>query len=400
MKITIWSGLLVVMLAVVAGAHADVVTDTNAKAAEITSKMPGTPPAVRAMAIVQVSVHDAVGAITGRYPAFRAQVKAPAGASVDAAVLAATRTVLSKLVPAQQAAIDADFKALLNSVADGPAKADGVAVGEQVATMVLAQCAEDGAVAPNTYRPHTTPGVYVPTMFPAVPHWGKRKTWVMTSADQFRPGPPPSLTSDTWKRDFEEVKALGARDGSKRTPEQTAIAKFWEATAPAVYWPVARSVANAPGRDVVENARLFAAAAVAMDDALVAVFDAKYAYNFWRPVTAIRNAEGDARDPNWLPFIDTPMHPEYPCAHCIVSGALGAVLGIEVGNGPAPTLSSSSYTAGGATRTWVKVGDFMQEVAVARIYDGVHYRNSTVVGTAMGQKIGELAAKKLPRATR
>jgi hypothetical protein len=400
MKITIWSGLLVVMLAVVAGAHADVVTDTNAKAAEITSKMPGTPPAVRAMAIVQVSVHDAVGAITGRYPAFRAQVKAPAGASVDAAVLAATRTVLSKLVPAQQAAIDADFKALLNSVADGPAKADGVAVGEQVATMVLAQCAEDGAVAPNTYRPHTTPGVYVPTMFPAVPHWGKRKTWVMTSADQFRPGPPPSLTSDTWKRDFEEIKALGARDGSKRTPEQTAIAKFWEATAPAVYWPVARSVANAPGRDVVDNARLFAAAAVAMDDALVAVFDAKYAYNFWRPVTAIRNAEGDARDPNWLPFIDTPMHPEYPCAHCIVSGALGAVLGIEVGNGPAPTLSSSSYTAGGATRTWVKVGDFMQEVAVARIYDGVHYRNSTVVGTAMGQKIGELAAKKLPRATR
>ena len=400
MKITTCTGLLVVMLAVAAGAHADVVTDANAKAAEIASKMPGTPPAVRAMAIVQVSVHDAVSAITGRYPAFRAPVKAPAGASVDAAVLAAPRTVLSKLVPAQQAAIDADFKALLKPVADGPAKTDGVTVGEQVATMVLAQCAEDGATAPNTYRPHTAPGVYVPTMFPAVPHWGKRKTWVMTSADQFRPGPPPSLTSDTWKRDFEEIKALGARDGSKRTPEQTAIAKFWEATAPAVYWPVARSVANAPGRDVVENARLFAAAAVAMDDALVAVFDAKYAYNFWRPVTAIRNAEGDARDANWLPFIDTPMHPEYPCAHCIVSGALGAVLGIEVGNGPAPTLSSSSYTAGGATRTWVKVGDFMQEVAVARIYDGVHYRNSTVVGTAMGQKIGELAAKKLPRATR
>jgi hypothetical protein len=401
MRNSVCAGVLgIMMLAGVPVAGADVVTDANAKAAEITSKMPGTPPAVRAMAIVQVSVHDAVSAIAGRYPAFRAPVKAPAGASVDAAVLAATRTVLSKLVPAQQAAIDADFKALLNSVADGPAKTDGVTVGEQVATMVLAQCAEDGAMAPNTYRPYTAPGVYVPTMFPAVPHWGKRKTWVMTSADQFRPGPPPSVTSDTWKRDLEEIKALGARDGSKRTPEQTAIAKFWEATAPAVYWPVARSVASAPGRDVVENARLFAAAAVAMDDALVAVFDAKYAYNFWRPVTAIRNAEGDARDANWLPFIDTPMHPEYPCAHCIVSGALGAVLGIEVGNGPAPTLSSSSYTAGGATRTWVKVGDFMQEVAVARIYDGVHYRNSTVVGTAMGQKIGELAAKKLPRATR
>src|SRR5688572_13403813 len=266
MKITTCIGLLVVMLAVAAGAHADVVTDTNAKAAEIASKMPGTPPAVRAMAIVQVSVYDAVNAITSRYPAFRATVKAPAGASVDAAVLSATRTVLSKVVPAQQAAIDTDFKALLNSVADGQPKTDGIAVGEQVATKVVALCAEDGAMAPNTYRPHTAPGVYVPTMFPAVPHWGKRKTWVLTSADQFRPGPPPSLTSDTWKRDFNEVKAIGGKDSAQRTPEQTAIAKFWEATAPAVYWPVARSVANAPGRDVVENARFLATAAIAMDD--------------------------------------------------------------------------------------------------------------------------------------
>lgn len=400
MKITTWIGLLIVLLAGAVGAHADVVTDANAKAAEIASKLPGTPPAVRAMAIVQVSVYDSVNAISGRYPAFRAPVKAPAGASVDAAVLSATRTVLSKLVPAQQAAIDADFKALLSSVADGRAKTDGIAVGEQVATMVLAQCAEDGAMAPNTYRPHTAPGVYVPTMFPAVPHWGKRKTWALTSADQFRPGPPPSLTSDTWKRDLEEIKAVGRKDSTTRTPEQTAIAKFWEATAPAVYWPVARSVASAPGRDPIENARLFAAAAIAMDDALIAVFDAKYAYNFWRPVTAIRNAEGAAQDPNWLPFVDTPMHPEYPCAHCIVSSALGAVLAAEIGDGPTPTLTSSSYTAGGATRTWVKVGDFMQEVAVARIYDGVHYRNSTVVGNAMGQKIGALAVQKLPKATR
>ena len=139
---------------------------------------------------------------------------------------------------------------------------------------------------------------------------------------------------------------------------------------------------------------------MAMDDALIAVFDAKYTYNFWRPVTAIRNAEGDARDPGWMPFIDTPMHPEYPCAHCIVSGSLAAVLEAEIGAGVVPKLSSASYTAGGAVRTWTTVNDFAQEVAVARIYDGVHYRNSTEVGTAMGRKIGELAAKKLPKATR
>ena len=163
---------------------------------------------------------------------------------------------------------------------------------------------------------------------------------------------------------------------------------------------MARSVANVPGRDVADNARLLAVAAMAMDDALIAVFDAKYTYNFWRPVTAIRNADGDARDPGWTPFIDTPMHPEYPCAHCIVSASLGAVLSAELGTGPVPKLSSTSYTAGGAVRTWGSVGDFVQEVAVARIYDGVHYRNSSEVGTAMGKAVGELAVKRLPKATR
>src|SRR5438094_9212105 len=227
----------------------------------------------------------------------------------------------------------------------------------------------------------------------------------MASPDQFRPGPPPSLTSATWARDYNEVKALGSKNSTQRTPEQTAIAKFWEATAPVVYWPVARSVANAPGRDVTDNARLLAVAAMAMDDALTAVFDAKYTYNFWRPVTAIRNGDTDGndateRDPSWTPFIDTPMHPEYPCAHCIVSASLGAVLEAELGGGPVPSLSSASSAAGGAVRTWKTVGDFVQEVAVARIYDGVHYRNSTEVGASMGKQIGELAVKSFPKPIR
>jgi hypothetical protein len=392
--------LTAAMLAVVPFAHADVVTDANAKAAEVASTMPGTPPAVRAMAIVQVSVYEAVNAVSGRYPLLRSKIPAPPGASAEAAVAAATRTALLKLVPAQQAAIEANYQAALKPLPDGRAKTDGIAVGEQAAAAILASCAEDGAMAPNTYRPHTSPGVYVPTMFPAVPHWGRRKPWVMSSGDQFRPGAPPSLTSETWKRDFNEIKALGGKTSSQRTAEQTAIAQFWEATLPVVYWPVARSVATVPGRDLSDNARLLALAAMAMDDALIAVFDAKYTYNFWRPVTAIRNAEGDARDPGWTPFIDTPMHPEYPCAHCIVSASLGAVLEAEIGSGPAPKLSSASSTAGGAVRTWNTVGDFVTEVAVARIYDGVHYRNSAEVGTAMGKKVGELAVKKVPRATR
>jgi len=394
-------GLVVLaMLSVAPHAHADVITDANARAADVASTLPGTPPAVRAMAIVQVSVYEAVSAVTGRYPLLRTKITAPPGASPEAAVAAATRTALLKLAPAQQAVIEADYRAALKLVPDGRAKADGIDVGEQAAAAILASCADDGAVAPNTYRPNTTPGLYVPTVFPAVPHWGRRKPWVMTSGEQFRPGPPPALTSDVWKRDLTEIKALGAKSSTQRTPEQTAIAQFWEATAPNVYWPVARSVAATPGRSLSDNARLLALAAMAMDDALIAVFDAKYTYNFWRPVTAIRNGEGDLRDPGWVPFIDTPMHPEYPCAHCIVSGSLGAVLLSEIGTGPGPRLSSASSTAGGAIRTWNTVGDFVAEVAVARIYDGVHYRNSTEVGTAMGRKVGELAVTKIPRATR
>jgi hypothetical protein len=399
MRTTLTGFVAVVMLAVASWAHADVITDANAKAAEIASRLPGTPLAVRTMAIVQVSVFDAASAITGRYPPVRATLTAAPGASVEAAVAAATRTVLSKLVPAQQAAIDADYRAALQTLADGSGKNAGIALGEEAAMAVLAACADDGSVAPNTYRPHTTPGVYVPTMSPAVPHWGKRKTWVMTSADQFRPGPPPSLTSDTWKRDFAEIKALGGKGSSQRTADQTSIAQFWEATQPVVYWPVARAVAAAPGRTVADNARLLAVAAMAMDDALVAVFDAKYTYNFWRPVTAIRNADGADRDPGWTPFIETPMHPEYPCAHCIVSASLGAVLKAELGSGAVPRLSSVSSTAAGATRTWIDVDGFVQEVSLGRIYDGVHYRNSTEVGAAMGKQIGELAARRFPRAT-
>jgi hypothetical protein len=388
------------LVAAAAPARADVVTDANAKAADITSKAPGTPPAVRFMAITQVSVFEAVNAITGKYPAFRAKMTPAPGASVDAAVASATRNALIKLMPGQQAAIEADYEAALKAIPEGPAKSAGIAAGEQAAAAIVQMCADDGAMAPDSYRPYTAAGTYVPTMLPAVPHWGKRRPWVMTRADQFRPGPPPALTSDTWTRDYAEIKAIGGKNSTVRTPEQTAIAKFWEATAPNVYWPVARSVGNQPGRDVTENARFFAVAAMAMDDALIAVFDAKYHYNFWRPVTAIRNgrdgSDATTREPGWAPFIDTPMHPEYPCAHCIVSASMGAVLQAEIGGGPSPTLSSTSPFLPGAPRTWTKVEDFTKEVAEARIYVGVHYRNSSIVGSAMGKKIGELAVQSFP----
>jgi hypothetical protein len=221
---------------------------------------------------------------------------------------------------------------------------------------------------------------------------------MMTSADQFRPGAPPSLTSALWARDYNEIKALGAKNSTQRTAEQTAIARFWEATSPTSHsgGAVGRGHARERGHAECPPARR---RRPGVDDALIAVYDAKDHNNFWRPITAIRNGDMDGndateRDASWVPFIDTPMHPEYPCAHCIVSAAVGAVLQAEIGTGPTPTLSTTSPTAPGVVRTWTQIGDFVQEVANARICDGVHYRTSTEVGTAMGRKIGELAAAK------
>src|SRR4029434_7405720 len=182
-------------------------------------------------------------------------------------------------------------------------------------------------------------------VIPVVSQWPQRKPWLMTSPAQFRPGPPPALTSAVWARDYNEIKAIGGKNSTRRTDEQTAIARFWEATMPPIYHGVVRSVATMAGREVTQNARLFAAVTQASDDALIAVMDAKYHYNFWRPVTAIRNGDIDGndateRDPSWAPFIDTPMHPEYPCAHCIVSGTVGTVLQGEIGTGPMAALTT------------------------------------------------------------
>jgi len=385
-------------------AGADVVTEWNARASDIAAaaKLP-TPPTVRAMAIVQTAVYEAVNAATKRYPASRlVTVEAAPGASVDAAVAAANRATLSKLLPSQQATIDSAYQAALSVIAEGPAKTAGVSLGEKTAAAVLALRMDDGAAAPESYRPHTTAGHYVPTVVPVASQWPARKPWVMTSPSQFRPGPPPSLTSKVWARDYAESKALGSKTSTQRTAEQTEIARFWEASGPTIYYPVVRSVAALPGREITRNARLLAAVAQAMDDGAIAVFDAKYFYNFWRPITAIRNGDQDGndateRDASWTPFIDTPMHPEYPCAHCIASAALGTVLQAEIGTGPTPLLSTTSPTAPGVVRSWTKISDFIQEVANARIYDGVHYRNSTEVGSEMGRQIGELVATKYLR---
>jgi hypothetical protein len=381
--------------------HADVVTEWNLKAGQIVAAHQPGPPGSAILAMVQTAVYDAVNAITQRYPkAAVPMLAAPAGASIDAAVAAANRVVLLKMAATQQAQIESAYQAALAAIPDGKARSDGIAVGEQaVAELVKRRTGKAADVL--YYRPVTQPGAYTPTIVPVGTDIAPvTLCWVLERVDQFRPGPPPALTSAVWARDYNEIKALGARTGSTRTPEQTEIARFWTTTGPAVYFPIARSVAEQPGREVTRNARFLAAFAQVGVDAIDAVFDAKYKYGFWRPLTAVRNGDQDGndateRDASWLPFIETPMHPEYPCAHCSAAGGYGSVLLAEIGSGPTPRLTSTSPTLPGVTRSWTSVQDFMQEVSNARIYDGVHYRTSTEVGTALGRKVGDLVAAKL-----
>jgi len=385
-----------------AGVQADVVTDWNQRASEITVAHQAGPWGQAPMVLIQVAVFESVNAITRRYPqAGYLKLEAPAGTSVDAAVAAANRAVLTRMATTQGTAIEAAYQTALAAVPEGTAKSDGIALGERAAAGILSMRAPTGA-SPVFYRPVTSPGGYVPTVVPANADLPPARCWVLDRVDQFRPSPPPDLKGAVWARDYNEVKALGARTGSQRTAEQTEIARFWTATTPTIYYPIARSVANQPGRELTQNARLLAASGQAMVDAIDAVFDAKYHYHFWRPFTAIRNGDQDGndatdRDAGWLPLIETPMHPEYPCAHCTIAASLAAVLKAEIGSGATPRLSTTSPTLPGVTRTWTSVDAFSQEVIDARIYDGVHYRNSGEVGNALGTKVGEMAAAKLLR---
>lgn len=369
-----------------AGARADVVTEWNNKANEVVIEAKlGTPPAIRVMAFVQTAVHDAVKA-------------APKGSSTDAAVAAANRAVLLKLLPAQQATIDKAYEAALGAIADGAAKSAGIAAGEQAAAALFARRAKD-TVAADAHRPFTAAGAYVPTAAVAAPTWSSRTPWTLTGPAQFRSAPPPALTSEAWARDYNEVKDLGSRASTKRSSEQTDIARFWEYSLPAIYHGVLRSVAEQPGRSVERNARLYAAAAQAMDDALIAVFDSKYHYGFWRPVTAIRNGDIDgndatARDAGWASLIDAPLHPEYPSAHGTLASAVAEVLKADLGKAPLPVLATSSPTLKGATRRWTRLDDFVREVADSRIYAGIHYRFSADAGIALGRSVGELTVTR------
>jgi hypothetical protein len=380
-----------------APARADMVTDWNERA-ETIANAKQIPPAfnARQMAILQVAVFEAVNAIERRYAPYKLNLTAERTVSKDAAAAAAAHGVLVAIHPERQAVLDSALADSLAAVPEGESKTKGVELGRQAAAGMLALRTKDGVDTPESYRPQTSPGAYVPTTIPVFSHFPAVTPWAMTSGSQFRPAPPPALDSETWTKDVNEIRELGERNSAVRTAEQTAIGRFWLMTGPRSYNPIVRQLAASRDMDIVDCARLMALVAMAGSDAIISVMDAKYAYNLWRPITAIRNADttGNKATPrvaSWLPLGDTPMHPEYPCAHCITSSAVGAVITNVLGD-QIPEFSLTSTTLPGVTRKWKTIEDYNAEVAAARIYAGFHYRFSTIVGRDMGRKIGDLVA--------
>lgn len=382
-------------------ARADVIMDWNAKADAIgAEKQLANSANSRAQAMLHVAMFEAVNAIDKRYTPYKLALTADGGTSREAAAASAAHGVLVALYPDKKPDLDATLATLLAAVADDEAKSRGIELGRKAATEIIALRTNDGSGVPESYRPQTSPGAYVPTVVPIESTAAQIRPWVMKTSSQFRPAAPPALTTDVWTRDFNEIREYGSLNSARRSAEQTTIGRFWFFTGPRTYNAIVRQIATSKKMDLVDCARLYALTAMAASDAFIAVFDGKYAYNLWRPITAIRNADTTnnpvtPREAAWLPLGTTPMHPEYPCAHCIVASAVSNVLQSVVGN-EVGEITLTSPTAPGVTRKWTRLQEYSDEVSDARVYAGFHYRFSTEAGKDMGKKIAELAVSKLP----
>jgi hypothetical protein len=386
-----------VLLIASSGVRADVVTDWNAIAANLPIAAP--PVMARVMATMHGAVHDAVNSIDPRFTPYRFAVQAPAGASKEAAAASAAHAVLTAMVPPQRAAFDAELAASLGKIPEGQAKTDGIAVGKAVADKMLAWRAADGFNAKASDRPGTAPGVWQrtpPAMAPGVlPQLGAVTPFVLKSADQFPAKARPALTSAEFARDFNEIKSLGGHNGTARTAEQTAVAIFWSGNEVPILNAAARAAAQGRNLSINDHARLFALLHMAGADATIAVFKIKYSQNYWRPITAIRNAASTGNpkltaDPNWEPLLITPPHPEFPSGHAIVTGANAQVLREFFGSDEV----KFSYVAPhglGTKRSYASFTQIEKEMEDARVWAGIHFRSTDVESSELGRKIGAYA---------
>ena len=349
-------------------------------------------------AFEQAAVYNAVVGITRRYELYNWNARGPRGASPQAAAAVAAHDVLLEYFPASRGRLDTALAASLAEIPDGPKKKQGIHYGERAADRLIELREDDGRFAPVTFDVPPAPGVWRPTppaFAPFFDPWmAQMRPLLLDSPSQFRPGPPPALTSTTYTNDFNEVKAVGSATSTVRTPEQTATALFIAGSTIPLLSSSLRDLAARHELDISDSARLFAAVAMSATDGAIASWDSKLEYGFWRPITAIQLADTDGNpdtlaDPSWLPLIATPPYPDYMSGLTSVvaaaTHALSGVLGLGGGR------IDLNITVAGTTRHYELASELNREAVDARVWSGIHFRTADVVGNATGTQVGDWA---------
>jgi len=368
-------------------------------------RTPGAQPATihptRSFAIMHAAIDDAVNAIDRTHKPYLVRLTGiPHSASQDAAAAAAAHDILASLYPNFQAMLDAQLQQSLAPIPEGADKAEGVSVGRAIAAQILVLRKNDGSDAqPVPFIFGNAPGDYqsTPPNFPKQPqftHWSHVTPFALERANQFRPGPPPALTSDTYSDAFNEVKLLGIANGTASTPDEALTGRFWNGAIQNYWNEITQTAAVAHDLTTAQNARLFALLNLTFADEVIAFYDAKYTYNFWRPVTAIRAAATDdnpdtAADPNWLPEVgNTTPDPSYPGAHAVISAGGASVL-ISFFGRDRFDFAVTSEVMPGVQRSFTRFSAAEEEATLSRIFAGVHFRTDLTTGQRLGREVAD-----------
>jgi hypothetical protein len=392
---------LLVVLVLSALARADVVLDWNEMALAAIERTSTPPPvAARALAMMHGAIYDAVNSVEYTHQPFRVYFADSSTASREAAASQAAFRVLQQIFPSERARFEEALANSLAQVPDGSEKTAGIRLGEIVAAQIIAWRKDDGSQRSVTYTPGAQPGQWRPTppdFRPALlPQWSSVAPFGIAYASQFRPAFPPSLDSDEYATNFEEVRTLGAQNSEIRSREQTQIAYFWAdgpgtVTPPGHWNRIAQSVTRSTGLSLHENARLFALLNVALADAAIVCWDMKFSCNLWRPITAIQEADTDGnecttRDPKWRPLLDTPPFPSCTSGHSTFSGAAAQVLALVLGRDTIPFTDTSGVER--VSRTYRSFSQAAEEAGRSRIYAGIHFQFDNRAGLESGRAVG------------
>ena len=402
MRLTLPIAAFTLAAALPLSAHADVVTDWNKTTIDEIRKLGlGPNPATRTLAIAHIAAYEAVNAITKTHQPYHAVLTPSLPVSQPAAVASAVYWVLVLQFPNEKSTLDSELAQSLAAIPDGDAKQHGLVLGKAAAVDIFTLRIGDGSTATATYPGSTDAGKWRPTpradlstpLAALEPWWRNVTPFALTKPDQIRPAAPPAITSEAFATAYAETKSLGKIDSSTRTAEQTQIANFWKQPTHVPFNAIARSVAKVKEFSIEKNARLFALLNITLADTRIAVWDAKYEYGFWRPITAITTVTdyGNAAtvpDATWLPLLETPNHPEYPSGHSITGGGAAQILA-NVFESDSVAFAVGSDTLPGVTRGFSKFSDAEQENANSRIYGGIHYRFSNETGIALGHQVAD-----------